>query len=84
VARGLVQGVYFRRYVEEHAQRLGLEGYVRNLPDGRSVLVEAEGERVALERLVSLLWEGPPGAVVSQVDVEWREPGGRFEGFWIA
>ncbi len=84
MARGLVQGVYFRRYVQEHAQRLGLAGCVRNLPDGRSVLVEAEGYREALESLLARLWEGPPGAMVSQVDAEWRAPGGGFQGFRIA
>lgn len=84
VARGLVQGVNFRRFVQEHARRLGLDGYARNLPDSRSVLVEAEGQRAALERLAALLWEGPPGAVVSRVDVEWLEPAGGYDGFRIA
>ncbi len=83
VARGLVQGVYFRRFVQDHARRLGLTGYVQNLPDGGSVLVEAEGEQPALEELVKRLWEGPAGAIVQDVEVEWREPVAGFDGFDI-
>jgi acylphosphatase len=60
---GLVQGVGFRWFVRERARRLGLAGWVRNLPDG-SVEVAAAGEDGQLELLKGELLRGPPGAVV--------------------
>lgn len=68
---GQVQGVFFRQSTVDEARRLGLQGWVRNLVDGR-VEVEAEGERAALEGLVRFCWRGPPAARVEDVQVEWR------------
>jgi acylphosphatase len=62
----MVQGVGFRYSTVREARRLGLSGYVRNLPDG-SVEVVAEGEEQVLERLAAWLRRGPPGAHVRQV-----------------
>ena len=47
---GIVQGVYFRAYVEHHAQALGLTGYVRNVTHSGAVEIEAEGEKANLEQ----------------------------------
>jgi acylphosphatase len=58
-------------------------GYVRNLPDGRSVEVVAEGQRDDLEQLLEFLRSGPPAARVEQVDVEWGEATDRFQRFVI-
>ncbi len=69
---GLVQGVFFRAATREQARRLGVTGWVRNLPDGR-VEVLACGDRDRLDALLEWLREGPPHASVSAVDVEWRE-----------
>jgi acylphosphatase len=60
---GIVQGVGFRWFVREKARRLGLNGWVRNLPDG-SVEVVAAGDDGQLELLKEELRRGPPGAVV--------------------
>ncbi|HEY5640335.1 MAG TPA: acylphosphatase [Dehalococcoidia bacterium] len=81
IVRGRVQGVGFRDYVGTHALVLGLTGYVRNLSDGRSVEVVAEGPRHVLERLVTYLHRGPPGAHVTAVETDWREPSGDHTGF---
>ncbi|MDD4904019.1 MAG: acylphosphatase, partial [Candidatus Bipolaricaulis sp.] len=51
---GRVQGVFFRQNTLTQARRLGLVGTVQNDPDG-SVFVAAEGERLALERLLEWL-----------------------------
>ena len=40
IVKGLVQGVYFRAFTKETADRLGLSGWVRNLPDGFVEAVE--------------------------------------------
>lgn len=66
---GRVQGVWYRASTSEQAQRLGLRGWARNLPDGR-VEVLACGAEEALGRLQSWLWEGPPLAQVAEVEVE--------------
>ena len=49
IVSGRVQGVFFRAFVSEHAEELGLTGYVRNLRDREAVEVWAEGEKVQLE-----------------------------------
>jgi acylphosphatase len=70
--RGYVQGVFFRAFVRQAAEHLGLGGYVRNQPDG-SVYVEARGDREGLEQLLDLLGHGPERAHVSMVEHEWFE-----------
>lgn len=64
---GRVQGVYFRASTRQQAQRLGLTGWAKNLPDGR-VEVLACGSPEALNRLHDWLWQGPSLALVDQVD----------------
>ncbi len=61
-----MQGVWFRASTREQAERLGIRGHARNLPDGR-VEVLACGGAGALEQLESWLWEGSPAARVSEV-----------------
>lgn len=84
VVRGRVQGVGFRDYVYTRARFLGLRGYVRNLPDGRSLEVVAEGPRADLEQLLEYLREGPRMARVDSVEVEWGEAGGAYDRFGVA
>jgi acylphosphatase len=73
---GRVQGVYYRAATRTRAEELALDGWVRNLPDGR-VEVVAAGEPRAVAALASWLWRGPPAAVVESVRVEeWLEPVG--------
>ncbi len=77
---GRVQGVNFRWAAAEQARALGLNGYARNLPDGR-VEVLAAGPREALERLERWLWQGPPAAEVRELrsfDAEVTEAPGDF------
>lgn len=84
VVRGRVQGVGYRDFVYMRARFLGLCGYVRNLPDMRSVEVVAEGQRDALQQLLDHLREGPRGARVDALDVTWGEPSGRHTTFGVA
>jgi acylphosphatase len=67
--RGRVQGVGFRASTAHEARRLGLSGWVRNLPDG-TVEVAARGEAAAVDALIGWLAQGPRGARVTGVDVE--------------
>jgi acylphosphatase len=63
---GRVQGVYFRHSTRLEAERLGLAGVARNLPDG-SVEVIAHGSATALESLHLWLHRGPAEARVREV-----------------
>ncbi len=66
---GRVQGVCFRAETEAQADRLGLTGWVRNLPDGR-VEVQAFGEPAKLSEFRAWLKRGPPMASVLKLDCE--------------
>lgn len=80
--RGRVQGVYFRASTVQQAQQLGLTGWVRNCDDG-SVTAVVEGSRERLEKMISWCWQGPAGARVTQVDVEWSSAQDSFRGFSV-
>jgi acylphosphatase len=80
---GFVQGVNFRYFVERHAGRLGLTGYVRNLSGGRELEVWAEGKKESLDELLGYLRTGPPRAMVERVDVQWHDYSGRFSHFGV-
>ena len=66
---GLVQGVFFRAWARDEAQALGVSGWIRNCSDG-SVEALVEGDSEAIEELIDLLREGPPGAQVEDVEIE--------------
>lgn len=70
---GRVQGVFYRAATQDNARRLGLTGWVRNLPDGRVELV-ACGEEQKLRELEGWLWQGPRQARVAQVTAQEAEP----------
>ena len=82
MVHGQVQGVGFRYFVVRHALTLGLRGYARNENNG-NVEVVAQGPRPTLERLLSLLQQGPPSAHVSEVSTTWRQPTEHVSGFHV-
>lgn len=79
LVEGRVQGVGYRAATRREAQRLGLTGWVRNLPDGRVELL-ASGSPEALDALERWLWQGPAFARVDGVLREAVAPG-PLEGF---
>jgi len=85
--RGHVQGVGYRAFCQRTARALErdggtrLTGYARNLADGRTVEVVAEGARPLLERLLAALREGPGGAHVIEVRPAWGAASREFDGF---
>ncbi len=75
---GRVQGVFFRAYTRDAAQRIGVTGWVRNLPDGR---VEAvlEGEMDKVEAMIEWCREGSPLSRVETVEIIEEVYTGNFD-----
>ena len=77
---GYVQGVFFRYNTRKFARKLGLTGFVKNLPDG-TVYIEAEGPEPKLNELLKFAKQGPKHAQVEKVDYEFTEPKYDYKGF---
>lgn len=73
LARGRVQGVFFRESARRRARRAGVAGWVQNNDDG-SVEAWFEGEPDDVEVMLHFAETGPSGAYVEKVDVEDVEP----------
>jgi acylphosphatase len=78
---GQVQGVFYRAYAEDEAAFRSVQGWIRNLRDGR---VEAvfEGSPEAVEAMVRWCRQGSPASRVTDVQVTWEAPGGE-RGFRV-
>lgn len=79
---GRVQGVGFRFFTKEHAQKLGLTGWVRNTFDG-NVEAYAEGLKEDLEIWLTHLQRGPRSAYVTNIRKEWSIAQGKFRNFQV-
>ncbi len=82
VIQGRVQGVSFRYHTMQEARILGLTGWVRNLWDGR-VEVLIAGDEDAVKQMIEWCQQGPPSAVVENVEVAWEEPAAEFNNFRV-
>ena len=79
---GRVQGIGFRFFTYDAAEREGIQGWVRNLPD-RRVEVLAEGDAEAMMRFEIAIRRGPAGARVDEVEVDVVAPVRTFLGFSV-
>ncbi len=79
---GLVQGVGFRYFVKSKADKYGIKGFVRNLPDG-TVEVVAEADEERLKEFLNAIQNGPPLAEVRDMKFEFLDKEGGFESFEI-
>jgi len=69
IIKGRVQGVGFRYWTQDKARDLGLDGWVRNRPDGSvEALFAGPGHRVA--EMLAACWRGPNFARITAVDVQ--------------
>jgi acylphosphatase len=82
VVRGLVQGVGYRYFARQAALRLGVHGWVRNLPSGE-VEVHAEADAETLADFRAALERGPLMAHVSQVIEEHAPASGGYSSFLV-
>ena len=83
IVSGRVQGVGFRFAAHDRANELALTGWVRNLRDGESVEIVAEGRRENLQTMAAWAARGPAYAKVDKVVQEWLEFTGKFDAFNI-
>ncbi|MDQ3076333.1 MAG: acylphosphatase [bacterium] len=82
IVSGRVQGVFYRDFVFNTARALGINGAVRNLPDG-TVEVVAEGDESKLNDFLTSIKKGPPLSKVDNVKVQWSESTKKFSSFEI-
>ncbi len=82
IISGMVQGVWFRHNTNIAANKLGLKGFVRNLPNG-NVEVIAEGDENKIKQLIEFCKQGPEGAHVKNIKIEYQETKNEFRTFSV-
>ena len=81
--KGKVQGVFFRDFAKQNANKMGLVGYAKNLKDGGLEIV-AQGEEKKLEEFIKLCRRGPIFAKVESIGIKHEDvESGDFEYFDI-
>ena len=66
---GIVQGIFFRAFVKENAERHNVKGFVRNLEDGR-LEVFLEGNNDDVDKMIELCRKGPKHSDIKNVEVK--------------
>jgi len=79
---GKVQGVFYRVSAKRAADDRGVTGWVKNLKDNQVELI-VEGDYSKLLKLIEWCKQGPPGACVTSVEVEWAGVTQYFSEFQI-
>ncbi len=80
VVTGTVQGVFFRAKTKEHADRLGLKGYVQNLPNGNvEICVAGEGS----DTLVACLKKEPLPVMINKIEITKQPLATNYSNFEI-
>ena len=82
VVQGTVQGVFFRQFVKENADKLGVVGFVRNL-ENNDVEIIAEGEKEKIDSLIGAVQKGPEHSQIRNVKAEERKWSDSFKDFQI-
>lgn len=80
---GRVQGVWFRKFTKDVADRLGVKGYVRNLDDGSVEIVASFDDEMQFEKFLEAVKKGPPLARVDEILIEEIEEVPAFNDFRI-
>lgn len=82
VIQGTVQGIFFKQYIKDYADKMKIRGFVRDLENG-TVEVVAEGEGDSLKDIISKIREGPKHSQIRNVDVEEKKWSGDYKEFKI-
>jgi len=65
---GTVQGVFFRNFIKENADKGDIKGYVRNKDDG-SIEIWLEGDCKNVDEMIEVCKKGPEHAVINRLDI---------------
>ncbi|MEK6922687.1 MAG: acylphosphatase [Nanoarchaeota archaeon] len=79
---GKVISIFFRAFIKENAEQLGLTGWVRNTKDG-SVEAVFEGQEQSIEKIIRLCKKGPPLARIDDIKITEEKPENKFTSFNI-
>ena len=79
---GIVQGVFFRKFVKESAEEIGIRGYVRNLNDGNVELI-IEGKDEKVNEMLNRCKKGPKHSEIKDIEIEEIKHQG-FDGFKVS
>lgn len=82
IVDGTVQGIFFKNFTKENADKLDLKGFVRDLEDG-TLEVVVEGEKDNIAKLVEILKKGPAHSQIRNINVEERKWSGDLKEFKI-
>ena len=81
---GDVIGVGFRAYIKNHANKLNLTGFARNVyHPKKGVECVVEGEEEKINQLIKECKKGPEISLVKNVSITWRKPTGGFYVFKV-
>jgi len=75
---GTVQGVFFRGFIKENAEKYDVKGFIRNLEDGR-IEVFLEGQVNEVNKMIELCKKGPKHSIIKKVEIKPE----RFQGFKV-
>ncbi len=78
---GFVQGIFFRQFIKDHADKNNVRGYVRNLEDGR-IEIFLEGNKNSVDAMLEICKKGPAHAKIRNIE-EKPEPFQDFKEFKI-
>jgi acylphosphatase len=82
IVTGTVQGVFFRQFIKDNAEKFGLKGFARNLETGDvEIIVEGDGENIL--KMIEEAKKGPTHAQIRNVSVEERKYSGDFKEFKV-
>jgi len=82
IIHGRVQGVFFRKFVRDHALQLNIKGYAKNIGFNK-VKVVAQGEKNRVQQLIQICEEGPSASNVERVDVVFDKPTDEYTNFQV-
>lgn len=66
---GIVQGIFYRSFIKENAERYNVKGFVRNLEDGR-VEIFIEGEVNDINKMIEIAKKGPKHSQIKKVEIK--------------
>jgi len=82
MVQGEVQRVGYRYIVQDTARRLGVKGYVQNMPDG-AIKIVAEAPEDVIQSFIEALKTKEPPITVENIQATYSEPTGEFQHFTI-